>query len=81
MTILKVKAWTRRHEIRIMLAQTIKLDKYNIIKWKELFNLVIQPFYKLDNYTDCISDADWFENYTGMTPYDAVQEEMNNWED
>ena len=74
MSILKIKDWIKQGHTDYC---TLKLDKRNLSQWKRLVNIGMYA-YDEDNYTDHLFDDQWLHSYCGMTPFETVQEELEN---
>ena len=72
----KIKDWLKFKD-----AKSLKLNRENIEEWKRLLNEVMVDKGGIENYSECLFDESWLEAYIGMTPYDAVMEEVSTWED
>ena len=75
MGILKVKDWRSMGE-----SHSLVLEKDNLPLWKTLLNETMLRLGGIENYSECLWDQNWLEGYVGMTPYQAVIEEIENWE-
>lgn len=75
MPVLKIKDWIRNEE-----SKSLVLEKDNLHLWKILLNKTMLRLGGIENYSECLWDRNWMEGYIGMTPYQAVVEEIENWE-
>jgi len=76
MSILKIKEWLQDEE-----AQSLTLNEKNIESWKRLLDKTMFEKGGFKDYSKCLWDKQWLEGFLGATPYQAVMEEMENWED
>lgn len=53
----------------------MKLTKENIQEWKAELAKLAEPHYGKD-YDKCLSDEDYLNNYEGMTPQEAIDEDL-----
>jgi len=53
----------------------MKLTKNNLTEWKNELNIQAKDIMG-DNYADCLSDEEWLELYEGLTPQEAIEEDL-----
>lgn len=57
------------------------LTANNLQHWKRELNRYFKYYWDVDNYSDCNYNEDWLRDYSGATIKNAVNEEIENWEE
>lgn len=73
MKILKLKDWLELQEV-------IYLHADNLEKWIYRYNKIIFQYTGIENYSSCMSNEYWLNDWSGATPEEAVSEEMSCWD-
>lgn len=57
------------------------LANTNIAEWKKSLDEKMSNKYGLQGYSETQSDDEWLDNYIDKTDDDAIEDEIENWED
>lgn len=72
-SVLKIDEWKKR-------LKNLKLNNKNVAEWKiEYEQLMIQKV-NFKGASTVFNDEEWVEQCGGMTPLEAVEEELSNWD-
>jgi hypothetical protein len=68
--IFHIKDWLQKK-------RQIYLNKDNLEIWKREYDRLMLEYTDMSNYSSCLFDTQWIEDWEGSTPQEAVDEEIS----
>jgi hypothetical protein len=56
------------------------LQENNLLEWKKALDKKMKDRYDIDDYSGCLRDSEWLEEYIGYSEEQAIEDETDNWD-